>query len=98
MEPGPINKSTKDFSMSTKKSKKEIVIRALRTTQGKDLDVFAFFVKGADIVKVADHVIDVGPEGGKNGGMIIAQGTPEEVVKKYAKKSFTAKYLAEELR
>lgn len=40
--------------MSTKKSKKEIVIRALRTTQGKDLDVFAFFVKGADIVKVAD--------------------------------------------
>ena len=51
-----------------------------------------------DIVKVADHVIDVGPEGGKNGGMIIAQGTPEEVVKKYAKKSFTAKYLAEELR
>ncbi len=51
-----------------------------------------------DIVKVADHVIDVGPEGGKNGGMIIAQGTPEELVKKYAKKSFTAKYLAEELR
>ena len=50
-----------------------------------------------DIVKVADHVIDVGPEGGKNGGMIIATGTPEEVVKKYKKKSFTAKYLAEEL-
>jgi excinuclease ABC subunit A len=51
-----------------------------------------------DIVKVADHVIDVGPEGGKNGGMIIAQGTPEELVKKYAKKSFTAKYLVDELR
>jgi excinuclease ABC subunit A len=50
-----------------------------------------------DIVKVADHVIDVGPEGGKNGGMIIATGTPEEVVKKYKNKSFTAKYLAEEL-
>jgi excinuclease ABC subunit A len=50
-----------------------------------------------DIVKVADHVIDVGPEGGKNGGMIIATGTPEEVVKKHKKKSFTAKYLAEEL-
>ncbi|MEN9400991.1 MAG: hypothetical protein RL632_2094, partial [Bacteroidota bacterium] len=32
-----------------------------------------------DIVKVADHVIDVGPEGGKNGGMVIATGTPEEV-------------------
>ncbi len=51
-----------------------------------------------DIVKVADHVIDVGPEGGKHGGMIIAQGTPEELVKKFAKKSYTAKYLAEELR
>lgn len=50
-----------------------------------------------DIVKVADHVIDVGPEGGKNGGMIIATGTPEEVVKKYKNISFTAKYLAEEL-
>jgi excinuclease ABC subunit A len=50
-----------------------------------------------DIVKVADHVIDVGPEGGKNGGMIIATGTPEEVVKQYKNKSFTAKYLAEEL-
>ena len=51
-----------------------------------------------DIVKVADHVIDVGPEGGKHGGMIIAKGTPEELVKKFAKKSYTAKYLAEELR
>jgi excinuclease ABC subunit A len=50
-----------------------------------------------DIVKVADHVIDVGPEGGKHGGIIIAKGTPEELVKKYAKKSYTAKYLAEEL-
>ena len=50
-----------------------------------------------DIVKVADHVIDVGPEGGKHGGMIIAKGTPEELVKKYKKKSYTAKYLAEEL-
>jgi DGQHR domain-containing protein len=54
MEPGPINKKTGNLSMSAKKSKQEIVIRALRTTQGKDLDVFAFFVKGADIVKVAD--------------------------------------------
>jgi excinuclease ABC subunit A len=50
-----------------------------------------------DIVKVADHVIDVGPEGGKHGGMIIAKGTPEELVKKFKKKSYTAKYLAEEL-
>lgn len=51
-----------------------------------------------DIVKVADHIIDVGPEGGKGGGMIIAEGTPEEVVKKFGKVSHTAKYLEIELK
>ena len=40
--------------MSNSKTTKDIVIRALRTTQGDDLDVYAFFVKGADIVRVAD--------------------------------------------
>lgn len=50
-----------------------------------------------DIVKVADHIIDVGPEGGKNGGRIICEGTPEEIVKKAKLKSYTAKYLASEL-
>lgn len=50
-----------------------------------------------DIVKVADHVIDIGPEGGKGGGMIVCQGTPEEIVKKHEKKSYTAKYLKLEL-
>lgn len=44
-----------------------------------------------DIIKSADHVIDMGPEGGKGGGDIIAQGTPEEVAK--AKGSFTGQYL-----
>mgnify|MGYP001260558519 CR=1 FL=1 len=34
-----------------------------------------------DIIKVADHVIDIGPEGGKNGGQVIAQGTPEDIAK-----------------
>jgi excinuclease ABC subunit A len=33
-----------------------------------------------DIIKVADHIIDLGPEGGDRGGSIVAQGTPEEVV------------------
>jgi excinuclease ABC subunit A len=47
------------------------------------------------MIKVADHIIDVGPEGGVNGGKIIAEGTPEEIVN--VKKSFTAKYLKEEL-
>lgn len=50
-----------------------------------------------DIVKVADHIIDIGPEGGKGGGMIVCQGTPEEIVKKHEKKSYTAKYLKLEL-
>jgi excinuclease ABC subunit A len=50
-----------------------------------------------DIVKVADHIIDVGPEGGKGGGMIIAEGTPEQVVKKHKSTSHTAKYLEQEL-
>jgi excinuclease ABC subunit A len=50
-----------------------------------------------DIVKVADYIIDVGPEGGKGGGMIIAQGTPEQVVKKAKDTSYTAKYLALEM-
>lgn len=50
-----------------------------------------------DIIKVADHIIDVGPEGGKGGGKIIAEGTPEQVVKKFEKVSHTARYLKGEL-
>ncbi|MBO5345255.1 MAG: excinuclease ABC subunit UvrA, partial [Clostridia bacterium] len=34
-----------------------------------------------DLIKVADHIIDIGPEGGDKGGTIVAQGTPEEIVK-----------------
>ncbi len=49
-----------------------------------------------DMIKVADYLIDVGPEGGQGGGEIIAQGTPEEVVK--VKGSWTGKYLKDELR
>ena len=44
-----------------------------------------------DVIKMADYIIDVGPEGGDGGGEIIATGTPEEVVKN--KRSFTGKYL-----
>jgi excinuclease ABC subunit A len=46
-----------------------------------------------DVVKTADHVIDLGPEGGKAGGEVIAEGTPEEVAK--VKRSFTGRYLRE---
>jgi excinuclease ABC subunit A len=48
-----------------------------------------------DLIKCADHIIDLGPEGGIRGGQVIAQGTPEELAKN--KKSFTAEYLREKL-
>jgi len=44
-----------------------------------------------DVVKTADYVIDIGPEGGDGGGEIIAVGTPEEIIK--TKTSYTGKYL-----
>ena len=51
-----------------------------------------------DIIKIADHIIDLGPEGGFRGGTILFNGTPEQMVKKAQAKSHTAKYLAPELR
>lgn len=48
-----------------------------------------------DIVKVADHIIDLGPEGGSGGGQILFTGTPEQMVKQLP--GFTAKFLKEEL-
>jgi len=50
-----------------------------------------------DIVKVADHIVDIGPEGGKGGGKIVCSGTPEQIIKKSADESHTARYLSEEL-
>jgi len=44
-----------------------------------------------DVVKCADHVIDMGPEGGENGGQIVATGTPEQITKSIA--SHTGHYL-----
>lgn len=48
-----------------------------------------------DLIKCADYIIDLGPEGGENGGQVLATGTPEELVNN--KKSVTAKYLKEKL-
>ena len=45
-----------------------------------------------DVIKVADHIIDLGPEGGNGGGTIVAEGTPEEIVA--VKESYTGKFLA----
>ncbi|MEZ4936241.1 MAG: excinuclease ABC subunit UvrA [Crocinitomicaceae bacterium] len=48
-----------------------------------------------DVLKCADHIVDLGPEGGKEGGKIVFQGTPEELVK--SKESYTAQYMKEKL-
>jgi len=48
-----------------------------------------------EVIKCADWIIDLGPEGGQGGGMIIAEGTPEDIAK--AKGSFTGKYLKDVL-
>ena len=47
-----------------------------------------------DVIKQVDYVIDIGPEGGKGGGELIGQGTPEELIQ--LKNSYTAEYLAKE--
>ena len=48
-----------------------------------------------DVVKLADYIIDIGYEGGKGGGQLVAKGTPEEIIKN--KKSYTAQFLKKEL-
>ena len=48
-----------------------------------------------DVIKLADYLIDIGPEGGKGGGTVVAKGTPEEVAK--SKNSYTAEFLKKEL-
>jgi len=50
-----------------------------------------------DIIKTADYIVDMGPDGGKGGGMIIAEGTLEKITTKYQNKSDTAAYLLEEI-
>lgn len=48
-----------------------------------------------DVIKVADHIIDLGPEGGNRGGEIIFEGTPEEIIN--CEKSYTGQYLKPKL-
>ncbi len=50
-----------------------------------------------DVIKCADYLIDMGPEGGRKGGQVLFTGTPEEMVKKKTK-SYTAPFLKEELK
>ena len=49
-----------------------------------------------DVIKTADHIIDLGPEGGEGGGLLVAQGTPEEVCQ--VKASYTGQFLKEKLK
>ena len=49
-----------------------------------------------DVIKTADHIIDIGVDGGENGGTVVAVGTPEEIIK--SKKSYTGKYIAKILK
>ncbi len=49
-----------------------------------------------DVIKTADWIVDLGPEGGNEGGKVIAAGTPEEVARQ--DKSFTGQYLARALK
>lgn len=49
-----------------------------------------------EVIKTADYIIDIGPEGGDNGGTVVAAGTPEEITKK--KKSYTGKYIKKMLQ
>jgi excinuclease ABC subunit A len=49
-----------------------------------------------DVIKMADYIIDIGPDGGTRGGTVVATGTPEEVAK--VKQSWTGQFLIEELK
>ena len=49
-----------------------------------------------DVIKIADYIIDMGPEGGDKGGTVVARGTPEEVSK--SKKSHTGRFLRDKLK
>jgi excinuclease ABC subunit A len=48
-----------------------------------------------DVIKCADHVLDIGPEGGEKGGNLVASGTPEEIVQ--CKQSYTGRFLKDKL-
>jgi excinuclease ABC subunit A len=73
----------------------KILLRALNklVEQGHSLLIIEH---NLDVIKTADWVIDLGPEGGKGGGLIVAEGTPEQVAK--VKGSYTGKYLSKLLK
>lgn len=58
-------------------------------------NTFVIIEHNLDVIKVADYIVDMGPEGGGKGGYVVCEGTPEEVIK--SKESHTAKFLKDEL-
>ncbi|MFZ9718723.1 MAG: hypothetical protein ACO3BD_05155, partial [Chitinophagaceae bacterium] len=72
----------------------EHLLRVLQTLTDRGNTVLVI-EHNMDVIKVADHLIDLGPEGGAGGGTILFEGTPEAMLR--AKNSHTAKFLATEL-
>ncbi|MBR2252439.1 MAG: excinuclease ABC subunit UvrA, partial [Neisseriaceae bacterium] len=68
----------------------DILLKVIKRLQGKG-NTIVIIEHNLDVIKTADYIIDLGPEGGDGGGTIVATGTPEEVAKN--KKSQTGKYL-----
>ncbi|MBC1317830.1 excinuclease ABC subunit UvrA [Listeria booriae] len=67
------------------------LLKVLQRLVDENGDTVLVIEHNLDVIKQADHIIDLGPEGGDGGGQIIAKGTPEQVAK--VKKSYTGKYL-----
>jgi len=72
----------------------DVLMKVLNTLADKGNTVL-IIEHNMDVIKLADHIVDIGPEGGKKGGQVLCIGTPEEIVKD--KNSYTAKFLKKEL-
>ena len=72
----------------------ELLLKVLNRLKGQGNTVVVI-EHNLDVIKTADWIVDLGPEGGSDGGKIVAEGTPEAVAK--IKKSFTGKFLKETL-
>ena len=68
---------------------------SLSTENLMQAEIILFWIARLDVIKSADWVVDLGPEGGDRGGKIVAMGTPEEVSK--VKSSFTGQFLKDSL-
>ena len=73
----------------------ELLLKVLERLKSQG-NTIAVIEHNLDVIKTADWVIDLGPEGGSEGGTIVAEGTPEEVSK--VKESYTGTYLKEILK